>query len=295
MGQRSLARGVTFQARYAKEPPPCVRSPAFRKCVNPGGGGGGNGHPNSPRAGIRVQRPTSHGLSNRRAEAPRPAGTPAPSPPARPRCGPRRDPGPTRTITRLGAESAEVQEPAQAGRKGAKGAPRVGGGGGERGQPPGWPRPVSGLGPPRRPAVRDRKRPHLDSVLASVWRPGSPAAALPRAPLTSWLKALTASMFALRRWRRRLRARWSHRPYAAAERGWEPAGPGASGGEAGRRRAAQAGREGAAAAERGRAAGRRQGRRAPSQCRSPEQGREAAAARGSNMSVWRWRLRSASR
>lgn len=60
--------------------------------VNPGGGRADT-LSNSPPAGIRVQRPTRRGLSNRRAEAaatpaPRPAGTPAPEsvrPSARPR------------------------------------------------------------------------------------------------------------------------------------------------------------------------------------------------------------------
>lgn len=114
---------------------------------------------------------------------------------------------------------------------------------------------------------------------------------------SSWLKALTASMFALRRRRRLLRARRSHK---TSRRGGEELrnrpgleGPaeatsGVAGGRAGRGSAEAAGQ--AAEAEEA------EGWRAPSQSRSEDEEKEAAAAAlGSNMSV-RWRrLRSASR
>ena len=91
-------------------------------------------------------------------------------------------------------------------------------------RPPRPPRATgrSAQAPP--PRNRGRKRPHPDLSFkppaageTTPRLPGRPGTLLFQAPLTSWLKALTASMFALRR--RLLRARRSHRPRAAAERG----------------------------------------------------------------------------
>lgn len=177
-------------------------------------------------------------------------------------------------------------------------------GGGVQGQFPWSPRPLPGhrprsvQAPPAR--NRGRKRPHPDQSFkpqaAGETGPGSrsrPGTPLPRAPLTSWLKALTASMFALRR--RLFRARRSHRPRAAAERGrktnrawWLGGGD--------ERRSPRPGQEEAAAEAARRAAEAEAERwRAPSQSRSQDEEKEAAAAPVFNMSVWWWRLRSASR
>lgn len=142
--------------------------------VRPGGRRRVDTLSNSPPAGIRVQRPTRGGLSNRRAQAaaapaPQPAGTPAPKsalPPAL-RCNPWRDLGPAEPITGPGAQGPRWRSwsPSRRRPEGGEGG-MAGEGRGVR--PP--PRPLLSF----RPAARE---PRAGSVPAPTRCSKSPRAA----------------------------------------------------------------------------------------------------------------------